>query len=45
MTAQDFFFCYNKKTMKYLRYDKGFEFITKAFTKEGVEFWLFYITP
>ena len=42
MTVKDFFFCYDKKTMKYLRYDKGISFITTALHKDTkAEFWLF----
>lgn len=46
MTVQDFFFCYDKKIMRYLRYDKGIQFITKALhTETKAEFWLFARTP
>lgn len=42
MSVKDFFFCYDKKVMKYLRYDKGIRFITSALHKETkAEFWLF----
>lgn len=42
MTVKDFYFCYDKKVAKYLRYDKGIEFITVArHDKTGKRFWLF----
>ena len=44
ITAKDLFFCYDKRVAKYLRYDKDIEFITKAYTKAGVEFYLFQCT-
>lgn len=45
MNVKDFFFCYDKKIMKYLRYDKDISFITRALHPETkVEFWLFYKT-
>lgn len=45
MTVQDFFFCYDKRTMKYLRYDKGIQFVTRALHAETkAEFWLFVRT-
>ncbi|MCJ7986965.1 hypothetical protein MUB16_28490 [Priestia sp. OVL9] len=45
ITIQDFFFCYDKKIMKYIRYDKGIKFIMKAIHSETkVEFWLFHKT-
>ncbi|PEP74095.1 hypothetical protein COL32_08910 [Bacillus pseudomycoides] len=45
ISAKDLFFCYDKRVAKYLRYDKDMEFITKAYTREGKEFWLFNKTP
>ncbi|WP_369903111.1 hypothetical protein [Bacillus manliponensis] len=45
ITAKDLFFCYDKRVAKYLRYEKNMEFIAKAYTKEGIEFWLFNKTP
>lgn len=46
LNESNFFFCYDKRIMKYLRYDKGFKFITKAIhEKSGSPFWLFHITP
>lgn len=46
LSTKDFFYCYDKRTMKYLRYEKGFKFITKAIhEKTGLPFWLFHITP
>ncbi|AJG58068.1 MULTISPECIES: hypothetical protein [Bacillus] len=44
ITAKDLFFCYNKQVAKFLRYEKNIEFITKAYTKVGVEFYLFQCT-
>lgn len=42
MGIQDFYFCYDKKIMKYLRYDKGINFIMTAIhEKTGNKFWLF----
>ncbi|WP_339227819.1 hypothetical protein NSQ77_19900 [Oceanobacillus sp. FSL K6-2867] len=46
MISNNFFFCYDKKVMKYLKYDKGIGFITSAIhEKTGNKFWLFQITP
>lgn len=43
MNANEFFFCYDKELAKYLRYEKGIGFITKALhTGTKSEFWLFY---
>ena len=37
-----YFFCYDEKIAKYLRYDKGILFITSAIhEKTGKKFWLF----
>lgn len=42
MCVNDFFFCYDKKVMKYLRYTKGIGFITNALhPNTKLEFWLF----
>lgn len=43
MKTSEFFFCYDKELAKYLRYEKGIEFITRALHSETKsEFWLFY---
>lgn len=42
MCVNDFFFCYDKKVMKYLRYEKEIGFITKALHPDTkATFWLF----
>lgn len=41
MTQKDFFFCYNRAVMLYLK-EKGFEFITCALhERTKCKFWLF----
>ncbi|WP_440603296.1 hypothetical protein [Bacillus sp. GB_SG_008] len=43
---QDYFFCYSKQTMKFLKYDKGIPFITSAIHgRTGMKFWLFERIP
>lgn len=40
--SNKYFFCYDKKIMKYLKYDNGIPFITSALhEKTGKKFWLF----
>ncbi|UOY94185.1 hypothetical protein MUG87_08825 [Ectobacillus sp. JY-23] len=44
--SQNYFFCYSKQTMKFLRYGKGIPFITYAIHgRTGIEFWLFERNP
>ena len=42
MNTNDFFFCYDREVAKFLRYEKGIQFVTKALhCKTKAEFWLF----
>ena len=39
---KDFFFCYDRKLMSFLKYEKNIQFITKAIhPKTKMMFWLF----
>lgn len=42
MTNQDFFFCYKKDLMKFLRYEKGLSYIVRALNPNNSnEYWMF----